>query len=185
MSWRMLLTSNIGTYTSGHWSPLINHTTTPETAESSCGHSMSPTQGGSSRNSEDVSRARHWPEVNVDLVRHCEVFRLKEAHQVDVVTQHILQHRAYDYNWKTNDNVYHLSWFWSLEPSERKGKSPVPLLVNCVGIGVHYVLDALTQLARWFHTMNHMHYVRWIPVHLKDMTELSWGHPEVLSIKNV
>jgi hypothetical protein len=28
------------------WSPLINHITTPRTAESSCGHFISPIQGG-------------------------------------------------------------------------------------------------------------------------------------------
>ncbi|KAG1681093.1 Atrial natriuretic peptide receptor 2 [Nymphon striatum] len=40
-------------------------------------------------------------------------------------------------------------------------------------------LDALTELACWFHAMDHMNYARWIPVHLKDMSELPERHPEV------
>ncbi|KAG1674197.1 Arachidonate 12-lipoxygenase, epidermal-type [Nymphon striatum] len=40
-------------------------------------------------------------------------------------------------------------------------------------------LDALTELACWFHAMDHMNYARWIPVHLKDMAELPERYPEV------
>ncbi|KAG1679198.1 putative RNA polymerase II subunit B1 CTD phosphatase RPAP2 [Nymphon striatum] len=40
-------------------------------------------------------------------------------------------------------------------------------------------LDALTELACWFHDMDHMNYARWIPVHLKHMDELPERHPEV------
>ena len=40
-------------------------------------------------------------------------------------------------------------------------------------------LDALSELACWFHIMDRMNYVRWIPVHLKDMAELPGMHPEV------
>ena len=40
-------------------------------------------------------------------------------------------------------------------------------------------LDALTELAPWFHTLDHTNYARWIPVHLKDMAELQTKHPEV------
>ena len=34
-------------------------------------------------------------------------------------------------------------------------------------------LDTLTELAPWFHALDHNHYARWIPVHLKDMAELA------------
>ncbi|KAG1709814.1 Dimethylglycine dehydrogenase, mitochondrial [Nymphon striatum] len=40
-------------------------------------------------------------------------------------------------------------------------------------------LNALTELACWFHAMDHMNYARWIPVHLKDIAELPERHPEV------
>ena len=40
-------------------------------------------------------------------------------------------------------------------------------------------LDALTELVPWFHALDHTNYARWLPVHLKDMAELSKKHPEV------
>ena len=40
-------------------------------------------------------------------------------------------------------------------------------------------LDALTELVPWFHALDHPHYARWIPVHLKDMAELTTKHPDV------
>ena len=33
-------------------------------------------------------------------------------------------------------------------------------------------LDALTELVPWFFALDHTNYSRWIPVHLRDMTEL-------------
>jgi len=41
-----------------------------------------------------------------------------------------------------------------------------------------YVLDALRELAVWFHALDHTKYGRWIPVHLPDMVELPTTHPE-------
>jgi len=40
-------------------------------------------------------------------------------------------------------------------------------------------LDALTQLAPWFPALDHINYARWIPVHLRDLAELTTKHPEV------
>ena len=40
-------------------------------------------------------------------------------------------------------------------------------------------LDALTELATWFHAMDHTNYARWILVHLRDMVTLPTAHPKV------
>ena len=40
-------------------------------------------------------------------------------------------------------------------------------------------MDALTELATWFHAMNHTNYVRWIPVHLQDMASLATTQPDI------
>ena len=42
-------------------------------------------------------------------------------------------------------------------------------------------LDALTELAKWFHALDHTNYARWIPVHLRDMAmaELTNRHPDI------
>jgi len=40
-------------------------------------------------------------------------------------------------------------------------------------------LDAFTELATWFHAMDHTNYARWIPVHLRDMVTLPTAYSEV------
>jgi len=40
-------------------------------------------------------------------------------------------------------------------------------------------LDALTELTPWFYALDHTNYARWIPVHLRDMAQLSKQHPDV------
>jgi len=40
-------------------------------------------------------------------------------------------------------------------------------------------VDALRELAVWFHALDHTNYVHWTPVHLRDMVELPTTHPEV------
>jgi len=40
-------------------------------------------------------------------------------------------------------------------------------------------LDALTELVPLFHALDHTHYARWIPVHLKDMAKLTTKHTDV------
>ena len=34
-------------------------------------------------------------------------------------------------------------------------------------------LDALTEIALWFHDLDHTNYVRWIQMHLRDMAKLA------------
>jgi len=41
-------------------------------------------------------------------------------------------------------------------------------------------LDALTELVPWFFALDHTNYVRWIPIHLRDLTELPTKHPDVV-----
>jgi len=40
-------------------------------------------------------------------------------------------------------------------------------------------VDALRELAVWFHALDHTNYERWIPVHLRDMVELPTTHSEI------
>ena len=42
-------------------------------------------------------------------------------------------------------------------------------------------VDCLTQLVPWFFSMDHTHYARWVPVHIRDMVSLSRVHAEVAS----
>ncbi len=40
-------------------------------------------------------------------------------------------------------------------------------------------IDALTKIVPWFFALGHIHYARWIPVHLRDMVALKDTHPDV------
>ena len=40
-------------------------------------------------------------------------------------------------------------------------------------------LDALTEFVRWCFALDRTNYARWVPVHLKDMANLSGRHPEI------
>ena len=40
-------------------------------------------------------------------------------------------------------------------------------------------LDALTERPPWFFALDHTNYARWIPVHLRDITELPTKYPDV------
>ena len=40
-------------------------------------------------------------------------------------------------------------------------------------------VDSLTKLAPWFFILDHTNYARWVPVHIRDMVNLSTVHPQV------
>ena len=40
-------------------------------------------------------------------------------------------------------------------------------------------VDSLQDLAVWFFALDHTHYARWLPVHLRDMVGLAEKHPDV------
>ena len=42
-------------------------------------------------------------------------------------------------------------------------------------------VDALTKIVPWFFALDHTHYARWIPVHLRDMVTLKEVHPTVFA----
>jgi len=42
-------------------------------------------------------------------------------------------------------------------------------------------IDALTKLVPWFFALDHTHYARWTPVHLRDMVALKQTHPAIFS----
>ena len=40
-------------------------------------------------------------------------------------------------------------------------------------------VDSLVNLVPWFFALGHIHYSRWVPVHIRDMTGLHVSHPNV------
>ena len=45
-------------------------------------------------------------------------------------------------------------------------------------------LDALTERVPWFFALDHTNYIRWVPVHLRDVIELPTRHPDVARWRN-
>ena len=120
--------------------------------------------------------------------------RTRRVHQVTLAALHILKHHAYDAYClmcaRVRKNVLVLmEWC-----NEREHECPqfqywaiamqlelcMLVLVRslCQGSFEMY-LDALAELVPWFHALDHTNYARWVPVHLRDMIELSTKHPEV------
>ena len=134
------------------------------------------------------------PGTAESFLRASHVTRTRRAHQVTAAALHILQHRAYDHYCKREDNdrEHQLSFEdWCYQRGEEYPQFQywsivlqLELLLNVYVRSLRQAsfsmyLDALTELACWFHAMDHTNYARWIPVHLKDMAELPERHPEV------
>ena len=119
------------------------------------------------------------------------VTRTRRVHQVTLAALYILKQHAYDH--------YHLECGreglnplkfqeWCIE-----GEKACPLfhyratvmeLELCLLIFVRQAsfimyLDALAELAPWFHALSHTNYACWLPVHLRDMVELPTKHPGI------
>ena len=122
------------------------------------------------------------------------VTRTRRVHQVTVAALNILKHRAYDSYHKscTRDGQDMLGFKqWR---NQREQVCPhfqywaiVMELEICVLVFIRSLrlgsfpmyLDALTELVSWFHALDHTNYARWIPVHLRDMAQLSMKNPDV------
>jgi len=127
------------------------------------------------------------------FLQAAHVARTRRAHQVTVTALYILKRRAYDCYCQTVGEEESLLEFkdWC---NQREQACPhfhywaiVMELQLCLLVYVRSLrqpsftmyLDALTELAPWFHALDHTNYARWIPVHLRDMAELPTKHPEV------
>ena len=128
------------------------------------------------------------------LCRATHVMRTRKAHQITAVALYILQHRAYDQYSLTSAQKGQTPVSFEVWCNMRKQCCPqfnywttVMQLEVCILTYVrslreaHFLmyLDALTELVPWLYALDHTNYARWIPVHLRDMTELPKNHPDV------
>ncbi|KAL8568634.1 hypothetical protein ACOMHN_035086 [Nucella lapillus] len=127
------------------------------------------------------------------FLRASHVLRTRRAHQVTAAALYILQHCAYKhYCLGESRDAEDLPKFedWCCQRGEDipqfhywatvlELELLVQVYVRSLRQGsLMMYLDALTELIHWFHALDHTHYARWIPVHLKDMTELTTKHPD-------
>ena len=128
------------------------------------------------------------------FLRAAHVTRTRRAHQITAAALHILQHRAYERHCMTYfDDAEDLPEFeeWCHQRGEDIPNfqywATVLELEMLVLVYVRSLrqasftmyLDAVTELVPWFHALDHTHYARWVPVHLRDMIALPMKHPDV------
>ena len=129
------------------------------------------------------------------FLRAAHVTRMRRAHQITATTLHILQRRAYTRCMTDFDDAEDLPEFedWC----HRRAKDTPPphfqywatvleldmlvliYVLSLLQASFAMYLAALTELVPWFHALDHTHYARWIPVHLRDMAALPMKHPGV------
>lgn len=121
------------------------------------------------------------------------VTRTRHAHQVTASSLYILLHKAYTEYISSRDDEA------SVKPleawcDERSKVSPqfhfwftilqlelkVMVFVRSLReADFQLYIESLSQLVPWFFSLDHSHYARWIPVHLRDMIMLERKHPTV------
>ena len=127
------------------------------------------------------------------FLKASHVSRTRHAHQVTAAALFILMHKAYSsyldnlaedeipqtfYNWR-NMRIYESPQFqfWSITIDF---EITILMFVQSLREGnFQLYIDALTELLPWFFTLDHHHYSRWLPVHLRDMQLLANQHPTI------
>ena len=129
------------------------------------------------------------------FLQAAHVVRTRRVHQITIAALYILQHRAYDhyrttYSGDEKDLLGFQQWSSHREqicPQFQYWKAVMEMEI-CVLVFIRSLrlasftmyLDALTELTPWFFALDHTNYARWIPVHLRDMAELSSKHPAIV-----
>jgi hypothetical protein len=127
------------------------------------------------------------------FLKAAHVTRTRRAHQVTASSLHLLMKKAYsEYssNLRSNENLMSFEdwcisraegcpqfkfWFMILQLELQ-----LMIFVRSIREGdFHLYIDALATLVPWFFSLDHTHYARWIPVHLRDMMRLKGQHPNV------
>ena len=121
------------------------------------------------------------------------VTRTRRAHQITASSLYILLKKAFleyqgrleDENaqlsfedWCSNKSVHHPQFkFWFLV---LQIELAIMIFIRAVREGIFQLyIDALTNIVPWFFAVDHIHYARWIPVHLRDMISLEKVNPTV------
>ena len=116
--------------------------------------------------------------------------KTRHAHQVTAASIHILLLRAYaEYKsegtgilsleqWcelRAQQSVHFHYWFKTLAL-----ETLMLLYVRSLRESIFQLyLESLTKIAPWMFALDYMHYFRWLPVHIRDMTLLSENHPRI------
>ena len=123
------------------------------------------------------------------------VTRTRRAHQVTACSLYILVKKAYlAYSSNLEENAPHMSFndwcssksadypqfkFWFLV---LQFEIAILIIVRALREGdFNLYVDALTNIVPWYFALDHIHYARWLPVHIRDMVALRDIHPTAFS----
>lgn len=117
--------------------------------------------------------------------------RTRYAHQVSLMALHLLKHKAYSAYCSNVDGPPESQAMWDqlsrTENPQFKYWSTIMELELLIcrfvrslreGDFLLYV-QVCDELCAWFHVMDHTNYARWLPVHVRDMVQLSEKHPDI------
>ncbi|KAG7168383.1 hypothetical protein Hamer_G002412 [Homarus americanus] len=128
------------------------------------------------------------------FLKAAHVTRTRRGHQITAATLNILQHKAYGTYTEDTQSDGHEPLEFGVWCQQRAECCPqfqywattlnlelsIFMFVRSLReSNFSLYMDALAELCQWFFALDHTHYSRWVPVHLKDMTELSDKHPDL------
>ena len=121
--------------------------------------------------------------------------KTRHAHQVTAASIHILLHRAYaEYKSEVTaeTDVLSLEQWYEMRPLKSVHFDYWLKTLSLEIIMLLYIrslregnfqlyLESLTKIVPWMFALDHTHYSRWLPVHIRDMSLLSEKHPAILA----
>lgn len=128
-------------------------------------------------------------------LRAAHVKRTRYAHQVTLASLHHLQqhtYRKYLQHVQTTDNAIPVklhTWclhrstespqflYWSLVMELEKIIMTLVRSFREANFGLY--MAALNELLPWLFALDSTHYLRWLPIHVKDMLQLEHKHPQI------
>ena len=117
--------------------------------------------------------------------------RTRYGHQVSVMSLHLLKHKAYSAYCSGVDGAPESQEVWEQlsrtdNPQFKYWSTIMELeLLMCRFIrslregDFPLYVQVCDELCAWFHVMDHTNYARWVPVHVRDMVQLSETHPDI------
>jgi len=124
------------------------------------------------------------------FLKASHVTRTRRAHQITASSLYILLQKAYTVYARSTEDTLSLD-DWALEKSAAcphfqfwsiilELELTVLLFIRAVREGnFQLYIEALSKIVPWFFALDHVHYSRWIPVHLRDMISLKQCHSGV------
>ena len=126
------------------------------------------------------------------FIRVSHVTKTRHAHQVTAAAIHTLLHRTYDEHTSESTTIEEAVMSFEEWCATRAQRSThfdyrlktllleilLLLYIRALREGDSQLyVEALTKVVPWMFVLDHTHYARWLPVHIRDMMILDEEHP--------